>query len=193
MARPERTPDDVERFREAAAAAALEVVEQEGVAHLTLRRLARQLGCSYAKPYSYYRDKEHLVDAVRGLGFDRLAAYANAAIREGRVTHETYLRFALENPETYRVMFELRQEYTSPETREAQARAWKACARPFHDAVAAGELEGDPELIAHVAWSAMHGLVSLELASQLHLGKSFDEVSAGLRAVIDGFRPRSAR
>ena len=192
MARPELKQSEMERFREAAAAAALEVVEQEGVANLTLRRLAKRLGCSYAKPYTYYRDKDHLLDAVRGLGFDRLAQYAIEASAAGPVTSETYFRFALENPEIYRVMFSLHQDYVSPETRAAQARAWGACAQPLRDAVAAGELQGDPELIAHVSWAALHGLVSLELAGQLHLGKTFEEVAGSILDPISAFRNRAS-
>ena len=193
MARPQLTPVEVERFRDVAAAAALELVEQEGVASLTLRRLAKRLGCSYAKPYTYYRDKEQLLDAVRGRAFDRLAEFITGAAEAGPLEPGVYLRFAFENPEAFRIMFELRQDFVSDETREAQARAWKVCAQPFHDAVAAGTLVGDPELIAHVVWAALHGLASLALANQLHLGKTVDEVAAGLRAVVDGFRPGSQK
>ncbi len=193
MARPQLSQVEVDRFREASSAAALELVNEEGVASLTLRRLAKRLGCSYAKPYSYYRDKEHLIDAVRGRAFDLLTAFMSEAAEAGDLTVETYLRFAFENPEAFRVMFELRQDFVSDETRAAQARAWKVCAQPFHDAVASGELVGDPELIAHVVWAALHGLASLALANQLHLGKSLEEVAAGLGAVVDGFRPGATK
>ena len=105
----------------------------------------------------------------------------------------SYLRFAFDHPEAFRLLFELNQDFMSPETRAAQARAWEVCTRPFHEAVAAGVLEGDPELIAHVVWSALHGLASLALANQLYLGKSVDEIAEGLEAVLDGFRPQSQR
>ena len=126
MARPQLTAVEVERFRDSVAEAAFEMVAEEGVSSLTLRRLAKRLGCSYAKPYSYYRDKEQLVDAVRGRAFDRLAEYVTEAAASGALTAETYLRFAFENREAFRIMFELRQDYTSPETREAEARAWES-------------------------------------------------------------------
>ncbi len=194
MARPERSTVEVERFRELAATTALELVEQEGVASLTLRRLAKRLGCSYAKPYSYYRDKQHLIDAVRGRAFDLLSEFMTRERDSGmQPAREAYLRFAFENPEAFRVMFELRQDYVSEETREKQARAWKICAQPIYDAVAAGELAGDPELIAHVAWAALHGLATLALANQLHLGKTVEEVAAGLGTVFDGFRPTAVK
>lgn len=190
MPRPQLSQAEMEQFRSTASTAALELLEEEGIPNLTLRRLAKRLGCSYAKPYTYYRDKEHLIDAVRGRAFDRLAEFMTEAQRETRKTQGlAYLRFAFENPEAYRIMFELRQDYMSEETRASEARAWQICARPIHAAVEGGELEGDPETIAHIAWATLHGLATLALANKLHHGKSLEEVAAALHAVLDGFRP----
>ncbi len=194
MARPQFSEAEVERHRDDIAAAALEMVEQEGIPNLTLRRLATRLGCSYTKPYSYYRNKEQLLDAVRGRGFDLLTEFAEREIAtRGELVADFYLRFASQNPETYRVMFALDQEYVSDETQSKQERAWKACARPIHDMVEAGELEGDADLIAHVCWSALHGLASLALSNQLRLGKSVEEVGAALPRIFDAFRPKPGK
>lgn len=191
MARPQRSESEFEAFREAAAAAALEMVEEDGVTSLTLRRLAKRLGCSYAKPYSYYQDKSHLVDAVRGQAFDRLATWFD----EYEGDHGTpyfgtaYLRFAIENPEAFRIMFELRQDYVSEATRAAQQRAWEACSAPIRALVDQGHLDGDPELIAHVAWASLQGLASLALANQLYMGKSVEEIADGMQSILRGFLP----
>lgn len=191
MARPQRSESEVEAFRETAAIAALEMVEEDGVASLTLRRLAKRLGCSYAKPYGYYKDKAHLVDAVRGQAFDRLARFFSEYQGDHGVPHfgTAYLRFAFENPEAFRIMFELRQDYVSEATRAAQQRAWEACSEPVRSLVEAGHLEGDPELIAHVTWAALQGLASLALANQLYLGKTVEEVAAGMQCILRGFLP----
>ena len=69
--------DEVDSFRQHAATTALEMVEEDGVEALTLRALAARLGCSYAKPYRYFRDKAHLVDAVRGRAFDLLREFVD--------------------------------------------------------------------------------------------------------------------
>ncbi len=191
MARPELSPTEIKRFRQSAAGAALDLVEEHGVPSLTVRRLADRLGCSYAKPYSYFRDKAHLIDAVRGLGFERLAEHVVAATEAETFGVDTYLRFALDHPEVYRVMFELRQDFVSPETRTAQARAWRVCTQPFRDAHATGALDGDPELIAHLFWAAMHGLASLELAGQLHQGKSVEDIARAMPFLAQGFRAES--
>ena len=191
MARPQRSESEIEAFRATAAAAALAMVEEDGVASLTLRRLAQRLGCSYAKPYSYYRDKAHLVDAVRGQAFDRLADFSRTFPDDHGDPHfgTAYLRFAFDNPETFRIMFELRQDYVSEATREAQQRAWEACSAPIRALVDQGHLEGDPELIAHVTWAALQGLASLALANQLCLGKSVEEIADGMQSILRGFLP----
>ncbi|GEM_PF-367383 len=195
MARPQRSESEVEAFRETAAIAGLEMVEADGVASLTLRRLAKRLGCSYAKPYSYYKDKAHLVDAVRAQAFDRLAAFFDEFPDEEYGTPHfgtPYLRFAFENPEAFRIMFELRQDYVSESTRAAQQRAWEACSAPIRRLVAQGHLEGDPDLIAHVTWAALQGLASLALANQLYMGKAVDEIAVGMQSILRGFLPGAA-
>lgn len=195
MARPQRSESEFEAFRETAAIAGLELVEEDGVASLTLRRLAKRLGCSYAKPYSYYKDKEHLVDAVRGQAFDRLAAFMSdfPEAEHGTPFFGTpYLRFAFENPEAFRIMFELRQDYVSESTRAAQQRAWEACSAPIRRLVDEGHLEGDPDLIAHVTWASLQGLASLALANQLYLGKSVEEIATGMQSILRGFLPGAA-
>ena len=191
MARPQLSESEVEAFRENAAAVALEMVDEGGVESLTLRRLAKRLGCSYAKPYSYYRDKAHLVDAVRGQAFDRLAAHFRSYTGDHGSPHfgTAYLRFAFDHPEAFRVMFALRQDYVSDATREAQQRAWEACSAPIRELVEQGHLVGDPELIAHVTWSALQGLASLALANQLYLGKSVEEIANGMQSILRGFLP----
>ena len=192
MARPQRSDTEVEAFRETAAAVGLEMVEQEGVASLTLRRLAKRLGCSYAKPYSYYRDKSHLVDAVRGRAFDRLADFVRDLPESDLGTPHfgaAYLRFAFENPEAFRIMFELRQDYVSESTRAAQQRAWEAGSAPIRELVEQGHIEGDPELIAHVTWASLQGLASLALANQLYMGKSVEEIADGMQSILRGFLP----
>ena len=41
-------------------------------------------------------------------------------------------------------------------------------------AIEAGVLTGDPNVVAHLLWSGLHGIVALHLAGMLHLGLDFD-------------------
>jgi hypothetical protein len=57
--------------------------------------------------------------------------------------------------------------------------------------VLAGALEGDPVLIGHVLWAALHGAVVLKLAGKLGPECDFDRIVSGAFAALwEGFRPR---
>ena len=65
--------------RERIAAAALELVDREGIDALTMRRLGRELGVGAMTLYGYFADKEELVAAV----LDRASADGPAIPVEG--------------------------------------------------------------------------------------------------------------
>ena len=44
------------------------------------------------------------------------------------------------------------------------------------DAVESGALDGDPDLLAHLCWAQVHGLVTLHLAGKLVLGQTLDDL-----------------
>jgi AcrR family transcriptional regulator len=127
-------------------------------------------------PYRYFRDKDDILAAVRARAFDRFAealemAYAGpgSVAERARAKRDAYVRFALEEPATYRLMFDLSQptkdEY--PDLVRAMARARATMTSHVRDLVAEGVLSGDPELIGQVFWAALHGAVTLHLAGKL--------------------------
>ena len=178
MPRPALSQSDINNFREEIKATGYQMISEEGVEALTLRNLARRLGCSYAKPYRYYKSKEELVDAVRGHAFGEFAKYmTTVGDKAGIPLAERYISFAIKHPEAFRIMFELKQGYTSEEAREAEARAWELCAAPFHEAARQGLLDDEPEAAAHLYWIALHGLASLALADKLNYGMDVTEIT----------------
>ena len=141
-----------------------------------MRELASALGVSAMTPYRYFRDKDDILAAVRARAFDRFAetlelAYAGpgTTLERSRAKRDAYVRFALEEPETYRLMFDLSQptEEDYPDLVRAMARARATMTTHVRDLVAEGTLSGDPELIGHVFWAALHGAVTLHLAGKL--------------------------
>ena len=88
-------------------------------------------------------------------------------------------------------MFDLNQPTESqyPELVRAAARARATMSHYAKGLLDAGLLKGDPEVIAHVYWAAIHGLVVLKLADKLPPTLEFDtlwrELSHALNA---GFR-----
>jgi AcrR family transcriptional regulator len=76
-----------------------------------LTEVARRAGVSAAAPYRHFADKSDLVAAVAELGFQRLhdALLAAQGSRDGRdhlvELGRPYLRWALDHPDFYLVMF----------------------------------------------------------------------------------------
>jgi len=89
-----------------------------------------------------------------------------------------YTKFAHDEPHAYRLLYMIpgHQSQAYPDTQRAQNRTRKVLIDATLSAVEAGEIEGDPRLLAHTLWAGIHGLVSLNLAGQLTQGASFDDL-----------------
>jgi hypothetical protein len=75
-------------------------------------------------------------------------------------------------------MFELSQpdaaEY--PDLFTASARSFVPLRDAVGRAVDAGDLQGDPDVLAHVFWAGVHGVASLHLAGKLTFGRDTSEI-----------------
>jgi AcrR family transcriptional regulator len=201
MARPALRPDEIESFRTRLCEAAMQMFADEGYAAVTLRALAEKLECSHALPYRYFADKREIFAAVCGLGFERFAdalERAAAGVEDPeerlRVLARAYFKFALREPHAYRIMFELREPASAdfPQYKVKEIRSWQALLQAVELAVQAGVLGGEPDLVAHQFWAGLHGLVSLQLAGKLNLGRSGKELlEPHFEAMLDGHRPRT--
>ncbi len=183
MPRAALSDHDVERFRDELCRVATLRFAKHGYGGVTLRTLAAELGCSPMTPYRYFENKAAIFEAVRFAAFERFAD-AQEAAAEGiedpvarlRELGLAYLRFALEEPHSYRIMFELDPEEVAPRPQEPEVRSWATMRAAVGDAVAGGALDGDPDLLAHLCWAQVHGLVTLHLAGKLVLGQTLDDL-----------------
>lgn len=167
---------EISAFREKLCDAAIRLFSEKGVEGVTMRELATALGVSAMTPYRYFRDKNEILAAIRARAFDRFAqasetAYAGTGDIFERVfaKRDAYIRFALENKDSYRLMFDLSQPDSAdyPDLDRAATRARTCLVSHAADLVAAGYMVGEPTRIAHVIWATMHGVVSLYLADKL--------------------------
>lgn len=177
--------DDIQQFREAMRRVAENAFATRGAEGVTMRELARELGCSAMTPYRYFRDKDEILAMVRAAAFNRFAARLEAAAKtapetDHSVVSEAYVAFALDEPHAYRLMFDLAQQASVyPELAAASQRAWRMLGEHFERLVAAGILEGDPQLIGYAYWASLHGFTMLALANQLPLPQAQQPAGAG--------------
>src|SRR3954469_19839227 len=138
--------------------AAGRTLEKQGIGALSLREAARRAGVSHNAPYRHFPDREALLAALAAEGFAMLGERLRG--QPGRQMGEAYVRFALERPQRFRLMFGgLLPVAKYPELRSAAHGAHQALLEAFKDLPR-------PELAAAAAWSLVHGLSHLLLDGQ---------------------------
>lgn len=168
--------EDVEAFRTRLCEAAEKLFAEHGIEAVTMRELAQALGVSPMTPYRYFKDKDAILASVRAAAFARFAARLETAmakpadpLHRSRNAGQAYVDFALAEPQAYRLMFDLNQptEGDYPELQSAIVRARRTMTVHVEAMIAAGQLEGDAELIGHLFWSVLHGMLMLQLTGKL--------------------------
>jgi AcrR family transcriptional regulator len=158
---------------------------RRGLAATSLRSIAAELGWAPASLYRYFRNKDELLAATRAAALNRFSDRIEAAYAQpgdlwerSRALGDAYVDFAFEQPAAYQLIFALEQADgdKTPALRAAEERSHRTLTGYIEDMVAAGLLEGDPELLGHVYWSAIHGLIVLQMAGKLKPSLPFDTI-----------------
>lgn len=175
-------------LRQAILTAALDVIRTEGPSALSLRDLARRAGVSHAAPAHHFKDRAGLLTAIATEGYELLArSLADAPdLRERGVR---YVRFALEHPAHFQVMFQPDLYHTdNPPLLAAKARA----SAQLRAAVAAQSPNADSALMSLAAWSIAHGFATLLLSHSLEGAVSEGDAEEVFRALTGlTFRPET--
>ncbi|MFG3097925.1 TetR/AcrR family transcriptional regulator [Streptomyces sp. NPDC048202] len=172
-------------LRAACLRAARELLEEDGSAGLSLRAVARRAGVSATAPYRHYADRDALVSAVAAEGYRELAEYLAAAHPEPRTPDElasvavAYVRFALDRPAMFRVMF---AEPCDPNSEERVA-ATAAISEYVRGIVRAVFPGVDPDALSTTVWALVHGLAFLHLDGKLD-SSTPEVVDAQVRASV---------
>ena len=81
MPRAALSQDQVDEFRDALCAAATRLFAEHGYEGVTMRALAKNLGCSAMTPYRYFENKAEIFETVRFAAADRFADAIDGAVR----------------------------------------------------------------------------------------------------------------
>lgn len=136
---------------------------ESGREELTLRAVAREAGIAAPSVYRHFPDRDALVEAVVADCFTRLdEAVASAGDTVGERCL-AYVRFGLDHPGRYRVLFETGLDLPD------RGRGDRVFAR-LAEAVRthAGVAPGAGEAVATNVWAALHGIVSLRTSRPRH-------------------------
>ncbi|MEX0928435.1 MAG: TetR/AcrR family transcriptional regulator [Balneolales bacterium] len=150
----------------------------EGFNHLSMRKIAREAGCSATSIYLYFRNKDALLHALIDEGFEMIFSLIKGKISEDNrpavnleVLCRTFIKFGLDNPEYYEIMFLLHPKNMD----RYPAENFRRATRPVSilaDTLLQGEKTGyftiqDPVVEAHVIWSSLHGAITAILANRI--------------------------
>jgi AcrR family transcriptional regulator len=164
--------------REEILEAARGLLEEQGAAALTMRRLGERLGIKAPSLYKHVAGKQELEAALIALGLEEvgsvLAAAARGATEPLAALGAAYRSFALARPHLYRLM----TERPLPRERLPEGLEDRAAA-PLLEAAGSRDR-------ARAIWAFAHGLVHLELAGRFPPGADID---AAWREGIAAFRP----
>jgi AcrR family transcriptional regulator len=144
-------------------AEAARLVAERGADRVSLRELARGAGVSHAAPAHHFTDRRGLFTALATQGF-RLLAEALIAAR-GRFADAAlaYVRFAIEHPGHYQVMFNKSLlDAADTELAAAEAAAGAELSRGVGTLRDPNAL-ADPAAAQLAAWSLVHGFSMLWL------------------------------
>jgi AcrR family transcriptional regulator len=193
---------DVADFRERLCDVAARLFAERGPDGFTMRELTAEMGVSAMTPYRYFRDKDDILAAVRARAFSRFAdrletalARNKDAVSKARAVSQAYVGFAFSEPSSYRLMFDLSQpnEKNYPELIAANNRARRTMTDYVQTMIDEKMFSGDPELLGHIYWAALHGAVVLELAGKFAPGYDFEKIrSECFRALTRGFAAQEA-
>jgi AcrR family transcriptional regulator len=150
-------------LRAAILAEAARLVAERGADRISLRELAREAGVSHAAPAHHFNDRRGLFTALAAEGFTKLAAALTAARPHFIDAATAYVRFAIDHPGHYEVMFDKSLLNTDdPDLHTAELAAADELARGV-STLGDQKAAADPEAARLAAWSLVHGFSQLWL------------------------------
>lgn len=194
--------EETAALRRAILDATRSLLVRDGYNGLSMRKIAREVGCSATSIYLYFGSKDALTHALIAEGMERLhdaleAAEAGLTSPPERLAalSRAYVCFGMDHPEYYETMFQLHPErmarYPVAEYRRAR-RNVERFTSVLADGIADGSLRSvaAPPVAAAALWTALHGLVSLHLAERVDrriAGPAF--LDAAIAQATAAFRP----
>jgi AcrR family transcriptional regulator len=149
--------------------AARAILEEESLAALTLRAVARKAGVSHAAPYRHFPNHEALLVELSIEGFDELRdSLGEAAKAQGTESDKianigaAYMRFVAQRPALARLMFgsQLPNRDQFPALGRKADSIGEEIGKALHDSA-----------LGLAVWSAVHGLAMLVLENVIDLGQ----------------------
>ncbi|QEE60714.1 TetR/AcrR family transcriptional regulator [Salinibacterium sp. dk2585] len=152
---------------------ALEVLERDGFAHLSIGEVARRAGIKPPSLYKQFASKADIEDGVVEHGLQLMVADFERCLEQMppdaapaerlRRLLATFREFGLEHPQLYLLM------NSKPfEAQQAASQTTHAAARMFVSAVSDLLRSPESEVAVTAVWTWAHGILSQEIVGRVH-------------------------
>jgi AcrR family transcriptional regulator len=199
MGTVERKEREKKEMRDLILKAALKLFIKEGYDKLSIRKIANEIEYSPGTIYLYFKDKDEIFFELHNQGFGefykrQLAVQHIEDPVERLCAHgREYIKFAMENPEYYDLMFIMRspvKKIKHFEDWELGNRTYDILKKNISELQKAGRFIGeDIEVIAFSLWSYTHGISSLFVRERLKVIPK-DQLKILVEGALDFFRKR---
>lgn len=177
--------------------ASIRLFSEEGYEGFSIRKIADRIEYSPTTVYLYYKDKNEILFELHEIGFRRFAGYnqelhlVTDPLRRLHKLGENYIRFGLENPEFYNLMFILPAPMEVIECKKECE--WKGGEDALEflksiisECIGKGIVaSGDVNTIAMAIWGMVHGLVSLAIRQRFSKLVPEEEVVPTMNKALD--------
>ena len=178
MGTAERRDREKTELRQRILDAARELFVTEGYEAVSMRKIAQRIEYSATAIYSYFADKAALLRALCDHDFgaitQQFVTIATIADPEERLRESgrAYVRFALEHPHQYQLMFMTQLPAMDPtesmhEKGNPSSDSYAFLQQTVRELIEGGHLRpefDDVELVAQALWSTLHGVAALHIA-----------------------------
>lgn len=174
---PTRDAPATEGLEEDILRAAVRLIDDQGLAALSFREVARRAGVSHQAPYHYFADREAILAALAERGFTKLRDAMAEARRRGATPTDViehaiaaYVTFACDYPAYFRIMFrpELVRIGNYPSCQAMVDASFKHVPEMVTECMTAGFPESvGVDVMTTLFWSTAHGLAQLLVEGQL--------------------------
>ena len=151
------------------------IIEDEGLEHLTIRRIAETINRTQPAVYQHFTGKDEILTAIVLEGFVALVERLERAAKGEKPSlvaiADAYVRFGLERPRLYELMF-VAPPVIAFAVADTPTPA-RAAFQIFATAVAeSGVRPTEVASVTEVVWAALHGLVMLSITKRLRPGRA---------------------
>lgn len=174
----ERKEKQKQEIRKLILDASMKLFVEEGFDNVSIRRIADLIEYSPTTVYLYFKDKDEIFFNLHEIGFEKMGEMnrnldtIEDPLRRLHQMGENYLRFGIENPEYYDLMFIQRAPMKKLQEMGCNWENGDAAMTRLRNTVIECMEKGliaktDSDLVSMSIWSMVHGLVSLAIRDRM--------------------------